>query len=63
MMMILYLLLLEHRLVSAYSWSQHEDMGDVDTQALSSSHGQSIAQPISIYHHPIQTFTEENSKM
>jgi hypothetical protein len=60
-MMILYLLLLEHRLVSAYSRSQHEDKADVDTEALFSSHGQSTAQPISFYHHPIQTFTEENS--
>jgi hypothetical protein len=38
-------------------------MEGVDIQALSSSHGQSTAQLISIYHHPIQTFTEENSKL
>jgi hypothetical protein len=61
--MMLYLLLLEHRLVWVYSMSQHEDMGDVDMKDLSSSHGQSIVQLISIYHHPIQTFTEQNFKM
>jgi hypothetical protein len=57
-----YLLLLEHRLVWAYSLNQHEGMGDVDIKAVSSCHGQSTDQLLSFYRHPIQTFTEENIK-
>jgi hypothetical protein len=57
-MMILYLLLLEHRLVWAYSMNQHEGTGDVDIIAVCSCNGQSIAQLLSLCPHPIQTFTE-----